>query len=267
VAEIEVVVVTRSHLRDLTYYPQMATATLRVRRQLSQAPGVVRWASMSAGPREFWTITAWNSRHLMQEFMRSDAHGEIMWSFSRWLDSFWLTRWRPTEDEVGHWDGIELASDRPREEHDPAHEPEVAARALAAIPRLRAAFGGGVAAHYEHAPHVQRQRRRVRAAGALCVRLSGGRRRLPLALDALGRLRTDLEVRDTVFGVGRGVGRGGEVFLIAPWTDRAALGRYIDGPAVSELTRRWGGDIWVGRWHAEHELGHWDGRRLRRTVR
>lgn len=265
VAESEVVVVTRSNLRSLASYPQMAAATRRVRQQLAGAPGIVRWASISAGPRQFWTITVWNSRHLMQEFMRSEAHGEIMWRFSRWLDSFWLTRWRPVEDEVGDWDGLELAAQAPAEDAVEEHDPEVAAQVLAAMPQLRAAFGGGVAARYDHAPHVQRESRRVGTVGALCVRLAGDRRRLPVALDLLRHLRTDLEGQDAVFGIGRGVGQGGDAYLIAPWTDRAALGRYTAGPLIEELADRWRGDIWVGRWHAEHEFGHWDGRRLRRT--
>jgi hypothetical protein len=110
--ERPLVVTTRSRVRGLRYFPAMLLATLRVRRQLARTPGIVRWVSLVTGPREFWTITVWRSRREMQEFMRSGAHGEIMWLLSRWLSSFWLMRWGGGEREIGSWDGLSLARDR-----------------------------------------------------------------------------------------------------------------------------------------------------------
>jgi heme-degrading monooxygenase HmoA len=56
----------------------MLLASWQVRRQLTRTAGLVHSASLVAGPTEFWTITVWRSRHAMQEFMRSGAHGRIM---------------------------------------------------------------------------------------------------------------------------------------------------------------------------------------------
>ena len=88
-------VTTRSRLHGPWLFPQMMIASLRVRAQLRRDTGVVRWASIVASPSEFWTITVWRSRHEMQEFMRSGVHDDILWLFSKWLQSFWLMRWRP----------------------------------------------------------------------------------------------------------------------------------------------------------------------------
>ena len=104
-----VVLTTRSRLKRARHLPSMLVATMRVRRQLDATDGVVRWASVVAGPTELWTISVWRSRHHMQEFMHSGAHSEIMWLFTRWLRSFWLMRWQPGPDEVGTWDGTRLA--------------------------------------------------------------------------------------------------------------------------------------------------------------
>ena len=78
-------VTTRSRLRSARLFPAMLLATWAIRRQLARTEGLVRWASLVAGPTEFWTITVWRTRHAMQEFMRSDAHGRIMWRYTRWL--------------------------------------------------------------------------------------------------------------------------------------------------------------------------------------
>jgi hypothetical protein len=101
-------VTTRSRLRSARLFPAMLLATWAIRRQLARTEGLVRWASLVAGPTEFWTITVWRTRHAMQEFMRSDAHGRIMWRYTRWLDGLWLMRWRPGAVEVGSWAGVTL---------------------------------------------------------------------------------------------------------------------------------------------------------------
>ncbi|MEO6121919.1 MAG: hypothetical protein ABIW46_02530, partial [Acidimicrobiales bacterium] len=67
-------VTTRSRLKGPWRFPQMMYATLRVRKQLRGSGDVVRFASVIAGPSEFWTITVWHTRHDMQEFMRTGAH-------------------------------------------------------------------------------------------------------------------------------------------------------------------------------------------------
>ncbi|MBA2280770.1 MAG: hypothetical protein H0W25_05975, partial [Acidimicrobiia bacterium] len=149
------VVTTRSRLKGVRYFPAMVLASARVRRQLRETGDVVRWASVIAGPTEFWTITAWRSRHHMQEFMRSGAHDDIMWLFARWLRSFWLMRWRPGSDELGSWRGTTFARRPAPEQATADHAGVTAARlalldqALAGMPRLRAATGPTGAATYD----------------------------------------------------------------------------------------------------------------------
>ena len=101
-------VTTRSRLKSARFFAPMYRASDRVKRQLADTPGCLRFASVAASPREFWSISVWRSREEMQDFMRSGAHETFMWNFSRWFDSFWLVRWSPTEDEHGRWSGLPL---------------------------------------------------------------------------------------------------------------------------------------------------------------
>src|ERR1700722_6468402 len=150
----------------------MMLATLRIRRQLADAPGLVRWASVVAGPTEFWTVTVWDSRHDMQEFMRSGAHERIMWLFSDWLESFWLMRWRPGPEETGTWNGTSLAQPEPAYENAPnAARHAALALALEHRPRLKAATGADGAATYESTPFARRRRAEVGHAGGAVVHI------------------------------------------------------------------------------------------------
>jgi len=133
------VVTTQSRLRGPWQLPSMLTASLRIRRQLAADHDVVRWATVVAGPTEFWTITVWRSRHHMQESMRSGAHDDIMWLFSKWLRSFWLMRWRPGATEIGSWDGP-----RPESKRSPATPQAGASRSASSLSARTAGASGAM---------------------------------------------------------------------------------------------------------------------------
>ncbi len=257
------VVTTRSRLRGPWLFPAMFVASRRIRRQLAATDGLVVGASIVAGPTEFWTITVWRSRHLMQEFMRSGAHGEIMWRISRWLRSFWLFRWRPGTFEVGSWGGVTFAP--PPAQPLSASDQRLADIALAGIPHLRAAMAGAPAAGYDSAPLVRRQRRRLAAVRGLAVRIAARPLGAPIAVLALHRLARRLRADHRVERVAVGVGRPGEAYLLA--VGRAGHdGRLLPDDWQHEARARWGDRLWAGEWLAESEFGSWDGLRLRRRV-
>jgi hypothetical protein len=237
-----VAVTTRSRLRGVRFLPAMVIATLRVRRQLARTEGVVRWASVVAGPCEFWTLTVWSSRHAMQEFMRSDAHGEVMWRVAHWLRSFWLMRWRCGERELGAWDGLSFA------------QPERYERADELLARLAAIGGGGD----------------VRAPGARAARGGGGVVRLPLrprALAALVGLRRRLRRDDRLLRVAVGLGNRRDLYLFAVWSDAESARELVASAWAERTVRRFAGAAWIHEWRAESELGHWDGLRVRVRTR
>lgn len=259
------VVTTRSKLRGVRFLPSMLNATLSIRRQLAAADGVVRWASIIAGPTEFWTISVWESRYRMQQFMRSDAHGRWMWEFSSWLSSFWLMRWHPDRREVGRWDGIALTERRqPDRGPGPDAPPEVLDTMRREIPALYEALDAEGVARYEHSADSRRARRYVAGAGGAVVRIRCSPLRLPGVLRELRQLRRDLRGDDRLVGCAVGVGRRDEAFLLAVWRDRRCARDLLDGGWVAAARDRFGQRLWASDWRPESEFGHWDGRRLRR---
>lgn len=103
-------VTTRNKLRSLRFSLPMLQARRYVREQLATTPGLVRYISAIASPTEFLTMTVWENRQAMFNFMSSGAHEKFMWMFSRWSASFWSMRWMPTTAEEGAWEGLSLAN-------------------------------------------------------------------------------------------------------------------------------------------------------------
>ena len=245
----------------------MMIASSRIRRQLARTGDVVRWASVVAGPTEFWTITVWRSRHDMQEFMRSGAHDDIMWLFSRWLESFWLMRWRPGPAEVGSWRGLTMAREEPdyeREIFQPAGK-EALQQALEHLPMLKAATGADGAACYESSAYARKRREEVGRAGGAVVHVKTSPAETLSALRALYRLRGEARRHGDLVRSAVGVGRPGEVYLLAVWRDRPGAQRLLASPQLEDISSRWGDGAWANEWLPENEFGHWDGVRLRRT--
>ena len=249
-----VAVTTRSKLRGVRFFPAMLVATLRARRQLGRARGIVRWASVIASPTEFWTLTVWTGVPELQEFMRSGAHGEVMWRMPRWLRSFWLARWRPGDGEIGGWDGLRLAA-------APGVEPPVGEAEEGPEFVRQALESGGLT--YERSPLVRRSRVQLGALGDVVVRLETTPRSLPAAALAVRELRRALERDADVIRVFAGIARFRELYLFALCRSRAAARAVVDGDWVRLARVRWGERLWALDWRPENEFGHWDGLRMR----
>lgn len=270
-------VTTRSRLKAPWLFPSMMLATRRVRRQLADDPTVVRWASVVAGPMEFWTITVWRSRHDMHEFMRSGAHDDIMWAFAKLLDSFWLMRWRPSAPEIGYWNGLRLSGTPPPgvAETDAAPEDpddfdagrrERLGQALAHLPGLAAATGPDGRAAYEHSAFARRRRAEVGGAAGLVLQIHLERWQAPQALDSMRRLRAAAKASGAVRAA-IGSGHLGEAYLLGLWTEGDQIKDFITSPPVAGAVERWGDRFWLSSWEPENEFGHWDGLRVRRRRR
>ncbi|MHB1533334.1 MAG: hypothetical protein ACYC1D_01725 [Acidimicrobiales bacterium] len=260
------VVTTRSRLRRVRFFPSMMLASLRIRRQLALSPEVVRWASVVASPTEFWTVTVWKTRHDMQEFMRSGAHEDIMWLFSRWLASFWLMRWRPGPVELGTWNGMSIAQPEPDYERSATPGPAVnegLQKALEHLPWLKAATGSDGAACYESTVAARRRRAEVVGAGGALIALRGRPWRTLGMWRTARRLRRAAEGHDDFLRGAVGMGRPGEVYLLGLWKTRAGAQALLERPELAAAITRWNG--WANEWLPENEFGHWDGVRVRRT--
>ena len=259
-------VTTRSRLRGPWFFPHMMLASLRIRRQLARTGNVVRWASIVAGPSEFWTITVWRSRHDMQEFMRSGAHDEIMWLFSKWLESFWLMRWHPGPVEVGRWKGLSMAQPDPeyRAAWGGNGDSGTLGQVLEYLPKLKKSLTEDGAATYDTTVYARRRRAEVSNAGGAVVHIATSARRTGEAVMALRRLRKEAEAHPDLLRGVVGISRPGHVYLLTVWRNREAARMLLESPQLGSLSFAWPG-LWANEWFPENEFGHWDGLRLRRT--
>lgn len=261
-------VTTRSRLRGFHRFPQMFIASRRIRKQLAETPGCVRFASIIAGPREFWTITVWESRDKMLDFMRSGPHEEIMWLFGKWLDSFWLMRWRPTADEYGTWSDETLGpvdDGRRKSRSRTTQEAEALAAALEAMPVLKASTGPEGAPTYDASPAARRHRRAVSGAAAVAVRIEAG----PLhhsfrAWRDMQQVGRRLSADDAVLRSVTGFSGWRDHYALAVLRDEDSCTRFLEGAEQQQMHERWGDRCWMMRWQPENEFGHWDTLRLRR---
>ena len=258
-------VTTRSRLKGPWFFPAMMLASMRVRRQLQSSPDVVRWASVIAAPTEFWTITVWRSRHDMHEFAQSGAHDAIMWRFSKWLESFWLMRWRPGPMETGAWDGLSLAQPEPTQVRGTAVGRPDLQEALEYLPRLKASTDAFGRATYEASPAVRRQRAEVAGARAVVVFVHSDGLRRRAGLRALRRLKGSLERDDELLRAVAGFGRSGDAYLLTVWGGVSGARRFLQSQELADVLARWPESSWSNEWLPENEFGHWDGLRLRRT--
>jgi len=103
-------VTTRNKLHHWRFCLPMLRARRYVREQLATTPGLIRYVSAIASPTEFLTMTVWENRQAMFNFMSSGAHEKFMWMCTRWSASFWSMRWVPTSIEEGAWEGLSLAN-------------------------------------------------------------------------------------------------------------------------------------------------------------
>ncbi|HVM15291.1 MAG TPA: antibiotic biosynthesis monooxygenase [Egibacteraceae bacterium] len=261
-------VTTRSRLRGFHRFPQMFIASRRIRRQLAETPGCVRFASIIAGPREFWTITVWENRDKMLDFMRSGAHEDIMWLFGKWLESFWLMRWRPTVEEIGLWSGDTLGpTDDGRRKSRPRtpREQEALEAALDALPVLKASAGPEGAPTYDTSPAARRHRRAVSGAAAIVLRIEADSLDQSfLAWREMRRVRRRLRASDAVLRSVTGFSGTRDHYALAVLRDEAACSQFLADAQQHRMHERWGDRCWMMRWQPENEFGHWDALRLRR---
>ena len=263
-------VTTRSKLRSVRFFPAMLLATWAIRRQLARTDGLVRWASLVAGPTEFWTITVWRSRHALQEFMRSGAHGRIMWRYTRWLDGLWLMRWRPGAVEVGSWAGATFTPAPPAQVRPglaATVELDRVRRTPQRLPDLHSVVGPGGSGRDASSRPARRPRAQVEGVGATVVRIRVPALQTATVLVELLRLRRRLAADPDLLRSVVGLGSPGEICFLGIWRagDRAA--GFVDDQWVRRTARRWAGGFWASQWLPEHEFGHWDGLRLRRLLR
>jgi hypothetical protein len=240
-------VTTRNKLRSWRFCLPMMQARRYVSQQLARTPGLIRYVSAIASPTEFLTLTVWEDRQTMFDFMSSDAHRKFMWMFSRWSASFWSMRWIPTTVEEGSWEDLSLSNlVRPEDQRLRPQTPQLQ------LPeqRPRRILGGR---------SIDPSMSGVCAITALVEGVS------PLYLRVLPSvmqgLRQEADYPELLrWSVGTINPR--RCLVLTMW--REAPGEPAE--AIRLLRQRLGAS-WTMYWTAgEYEIGHWDGLRLRQLA-
>ena len=245
-------VTTRNKLRSWRYCVPMMRARGYVREQLGTTPGLIRSVSTVASPTEFLTMTVWENRQAMFNFMSSGAHQEFMWMFSRWSASFWSMRWIPTDAEEGAWEGLSLKNLVETDEQDRSDARPQAPLLPMPLPEQQQGrmFGGRLADPGSCD---------VYAITALVEASSPEHYWKVLKILQEFRHKTDLPqlVRWNVAAIGPRT-----FWILTLW--RNASGRPPD--AVQVFRQRLGAS-WAMCWEAgEYEIGNWNGLRLRQLA-
>jgi hypothetical protein len=86
--------ITRLRIRSFRFLPFFAAYTLRSIRQVKKASGFQGGPLLADRSWTFWTMTSWNSRESMRNYMTNGAHSTAMPHLLDWCD----------EASVVHWD-------------------------------------------------------------------------------------------------------------------------------------------------------------------
>ena len=100
------VMASRLPLRSHRHIPGFLRWTVRIRGQLSRAPGLVGY-SLDAHLLEktFWTLSAWTGRPAMEDFVRQDPHAAGMGSIRPHMRPSTFVFWTATAGELPiRWD-------------------------------------------------------------------------------------------------------------------------------------------------------------------
>ncbi len=192
-----------------------------------------------------------------------------MWDFSRWLESFWLMRWRPSTDETGSWRGLQLAQrralpapppDEPRNKRRRSmrlwSRSPVSARGLGP---QRSSLLGVRTVPTPLARHGRRGGRRDDP--------GRGRQRpkLPAAWREMARLRRRLLDERMALALCVRVIGAACLLPAGALSGHGGVEEFIGSQATDGLGQRWPQGLWTMRWDADNEFGHWDGLRLRKV--
>jgi heme-degrading monooxygenase HmoA len=243
-------VTTRNTLHNWRFCLPMLRARRSIKEQLAGTPGLVRSVTAVASPKEFLTLTIWENRQAMFNFMSAGAHEQFMWMFSRWSASFWSMRWVPTTAEVGTWDGLSLAGlvgqdccqDVLEQPHAPRLPLPEQRPSRMPVGRLTDPSGSGVA-----------------VLSALVEAASPGQLWRVLRATQEWRRKTDASqlLRWSVGAI-----EPRRFLVLTMWRDVPG----VPSEAVQQLYQRLNAN-WAMGWAAgEYEIGHWNGLRVRQLA-
>lgn len=243
-------VTTHNKLRSWRFCGQMMRARRHVKEQLAATPGLIRSVSAVASPTEFLTMTIWEDRQAMFNFMSSGAHENVMWMFARWSASFWSMRWIPTTEEEGAWEELSLTSLLGTGDHSWQ-------AALPRSPQLPPSVKGS--ARNIGRRFIDPSGSGIYAVTAL-VNVSSPQRLWAL-LSAARTFRHGTDHPQLLrWSIGSIEPR--HFLVLTLWRDLSGSSAQVLGELRQQLRARWA----MGWTAGEYEIGHWNGLRLRQLA-
>ncbi len=99
---------SRLPLRSHRHIPGFLRATLRIRRQLAAAPGVVGYAlDAKLFAKTFWTVSAWRSREQLEAFAATDPHRGDVGRIRSHMEPTTFVFWTATASDLPiPWDDV-----------------------------------------------------------------------------------------------------------------------------------------------------------------
>ena len=99
---------SRLPLRSHLHIPGFLRATLRIRRQLAAAPGVVGYAlDAKLFAKTFWTVSAWRSREQLEAFAATDPHRGDVGKIRSHMEPTTFVFWTATASDLPiPWDDV-----------------------------------------------------------------------------------------------------------------------------------------------------------------
>jgi heme-degrading monooxygenase HmoA len=88
---------SRLPLRGYRFIPRFLAHSMRIRRQLATADGLIGFAlTARLAHKEFWTVSVWDSRDELERFASADPHATITRTKSERMQTskfvFWTAR-------------------------------------------------------------------------------------------------------------------------------------------------------------------------------
>jgi heme-degrading monooxygenase HmoA len=98
---------TRLRLRSIRFLPLFAVDALRSTSQIRKAAGFERGALLNDRNWTFWTLTVWDSRQNMRQYMTTGSHKVAMPKLMRWCDEASVAHWEQESAETPTWEEAE----------------------------------------------------------------------------------------------------------------------------------------------------------------
>lgn len=117
--------VTRLRLRAIRFLPGFAWFAVRSRTQASRAAGFRGGAVLADRRWTFWTVTAWDSRDSMRDYMTTGPHRSAMSRLAAWCDEASVVHWDQPDAALPTWaeaDRRMRIEGRPSKVHRPSDQ-------------------------------------------------------------------------------------------------------------------------------------------------